>query len=348
MSWQNVLVLLCVLTFFAGCKSEKRDDLPDVSQISPIKLKIRRFEQDLFKVDTHKLATELPFLKSKYGEFANIYFDQILGATSKQIAPEGEVAFIKGFVTHPSVRKLYDTCQVLYPELPKESVALLEEAFRYYKYYFPQRKIPTLTTFISEYSVGNFVYGNDDLAIGLDFFLGEKYPYLKYNPDNPNFSQYLTRTFNKEYIAVKTIWPLVNDQVGQAPAGETLLDHMIHNGKKMYLLDHLLPYAADSAKMEVSALQWKWLTENENNIWAYFLQQNLLYNSEWQKIRKFVEHSPNSPGMPAEAPGRTGDWLGWQIIKAYMEQKPNTTMKELLSLTNSQDILKQARYKPKL
>lgn len=192
------------------------------------------------------------------------------------------------------------------------------------------------------------MYANDDLAIGLDFFLGEKYPYLSFNPDNPNFSQYLTRTFNKEHLAVKTLWPLVTDIVGDAPGGETLLDHMIHNGKKMYLLDHLLPFTADTAKMEVSSSQWKWLNENENNIWAYFLQQNLLYNTEWQKIRKFVEYSPNSPGMPAEAPGRTGDWLGWQIIKAYMEQNPDTPLKELFRLTDSQTILKRARYKPKL
>ena len=348
MSWHNAFVLLVVLTFFAGCKSEKRDDLPDVSGISPVKLKIRRFEQDLFKLDTLKIASELPFLKSKYGEFANIFFDQILNSTSAEVAPQGEAAYVKGFITHPAVRKLYDTCQVLYPQLPESTISQLEEAMRYYKYYFPQRRIPTLTTFISEYTVGNFVYKNDDLAIGLDFFLGENYPYLNYSPDNPNFSQYLTRSFNKEHLAVKTLLPLVNDLVGEAPPGENLLDYMIHNGKRMYLLDHLLPYAADTAKMEVSAPQWKWLSENENNIWAFFLQQNLLYNTEWQKIRKFVEYSPNSPGMPAEAPGRTGDWLGWQIIKAYMEQNPNTQMKDLLRLTDSQAILKGARYKPKL
>ena len=348
MSWKNVFILLSLLTFFASCKSEKRGDLPDVSGISPIKLKIRRFEQDLFQLDTNQIAAALPRLKAKYGEFAHIFFDQILNASSKEVAPEGEAAFVKGFITHPALHKLYDTCAVLYPELPKLTLSQLEEAMRYYKYYFPERKIPTITTFVSEYTVGNFVYGNNDLAIGLDFFLGEKYPYLNFNPDNPNFSQYLTRSFNKEHLSVKTLLPLVNDLVGEAPPGENLLDYMIHNGKKMYLLDHLLPYAADTAKMEVSALQWKWLNENESSIWAFFLQQNLLYNADWQKIRKFVEYSPSSPGMPAEAPGRSGDWLGWQIIKAYMEQNPTTQMKDLLKLTDSQVILRQARYKPKL
>jgi hypothetical protein len=348
MSWQNVLVLLGVLTFFVGCKSDRRDDLPDVSKIPPVKLQIRRFEQDLFKLDTNNFAAALSSLKAKYGEFAQIYFEHILGANSPENAPQGELVYLKGFLRHPMVRKLYDTVQVVYPELPEASLQPLQEALRYYQYYFPKRKIPTLTTFVSEYSIGNFVYGKDELAIGLDFFLGEKYPYLSYNPDNPNFSQYLTRTFNAEHIAVKTLQPLVSDIVGEAPPGETLLDYMIHNGKKMYLLDHLLPYAADTAKMEVSALQWKWLTENEQNIWAFFLQQNLLYNSEWQKIRKFVEYSPNSPGMPTEAPGRTGDWLGWQIIKAYVAQNPNTSMQDVLRLNNSQDILKRARYKPKL
>jgi hypothetical protein len=347
MSTRIVSLLFCVLFFFNACQQDKRDDLPDISKIPRKKLEIRRFEQDLFAIDTNNMAAGLAQLEQKYGEFAAIYFSQILGSKDPQVAPQGHVAYIKGFVSFPAVRKLSDTIQDLYPDFPAKTKEELEEAFRYLKYYFPERKTPQhLTTFLSEYSFGNFIYTGDNLAVGLDFFLGENYSYQKYYPENPNFSAYMTRTFNREHLSVKTLMPLLEDIIGPA-RGDQMLDVMIHHGKRLYLLDHLLPMVADSAKMEVSQKQWDWMVENERNMWGHFLEQNLLYNNEWQKFRKFVEYSPNSPGMPAEAPGRTGDWVGWQIIKAYMKQFPETSMKELLALPDSQDILKKSRYKPR-
>lgn len=50
--------------------------------------------------------------------------------------------------------------------------------------------------------------------------------------------------------------------------------------------------------------------------------------------------------MPAEAPGRTGSWLGWQIINSYMAKHPETSLPELLRLKDSQALLNQSGYKP--
>ena len=102
----------------------------------------------------------------------------------------------------------------------------------------------------------------------------------------------------------------------------------------------------DSILLEVTSAQAEWLNANEKDIWAFFLSEDLMYNSDWQKIRKYVEHSPNSPGMPAEAPGRTGNWIGWKIAKAYLKKNPRTTLPQLLALKDSQAFLNQSGYKP--
>jgi hypothetical protein len=87
-------------------------------------------------------------------------------------------------------------------------------------------------------------------------------------------------------------------------------------------------------------------------MWGYFLKENdpagtnLLYSSDWQNIRKYVEYSPSSPGMPPEAPGRTANWLGWQIVKAYMQRHPEATMQDLIALRNAQKLLDDSRYRP--
>jgi hypothetical protein len=98
--------------------------------------------------------------------------------------------------------------------------------------------------------------------------------------------------------------------------------------------------------MELPAVQTQWLQENERDIWAFFLSEDLLYSEDWQKIRKYVEYSPSSPGMPPEAPGRTGTWIGWQIVRSYMKNQPETSLTDLLAQKDSQKFLQMSRYKP--
>lgn len=338
------LLVVCAILVLQACQPDTKQNVPDVSDIE-VDVPLYRFEQELFAIDTTRLDTGLAALDEKYPIFAQIYFERILGSKDAMIAPEGHVPFMRGFLRHPAVRHLYDTTQVVY----KDMSALhrdFEQAFRYYKYYFPEQPVPDITTFISEYSIAAFIYGDNSLAVGLDFFLGEKYPYQGYNPGNSNFSEYLTRTFNKEHLVAKTLQPLVDEIVGP-PNNNRMIDFMINNGKKMYLLDLLLPTTPDSVKLEVTPAQVQWLNENEQEMWAYFLQENLLYNNNFQEIRKFIEYSPNSPGMPAEAPGRTANYMGMQVVRAYMKRYPETTLTQLFEMQDAQALLEQSKYKPR-
>lgn len=338
------LFLFFLLILVVGCQSESRRDVPDVAQIE-MDIAIQRFDQALFGLDTANMEQSLAQLSAQYPELSSLFFTHILGADDPNIAPEGPAQYIKGFIEFPATRQLYDTVQLVYNNLAGIK-AELEQAFRYFKHYFPEETTPTVSTIISEYSLGAFVYGDNELAIGLDFFLGENYPYQAYNRENPAFSAYLSRTFNRDHLVSKTIQALVSG-LSDGPPGNRLLDVMIHNGKHLYILDYLLPYAPDSVKLEVRPEQVEWLKDNELEMWAFFLKEELLYSSDWQDIRKYVDYSPHSPGMPTEAPGRTANWLGWQIVKAYMKRHPEMSMPDLFSLTDAQAILDDSKYKPR-
>jgi hypothetical protein len=345
MSWKKALYFAVgSLVFLTSCISDDREPVPDVSKIE-VEVPFRRFEQDIFKLDTNNISTSLERLEAEYPEFSEVFFGQILRSKDPSVAPEGHAEYVRGFLTHPAVRHLYDTCMILYSDM-SDIQKEFRRAFQFYKHYFPQRPVPDVTTFISEYTVGAFIYGENSLAVGLDFFLGEGYSYQQYNPGNPVFSAYLTRTFNRDHLVGKTLQPLIEDLLGP-PYGNRLIDFMIYNGKKLYLLDKLLPLAPDSVILEVTAEQVEWLQDNELQMWAHFLSENLLYSSDFQSIRKLVEYSPHSPGMPPEAPGRTANWVGWQIVRAYMKQFPETTMEDLIALRDPQALLDMSKYKPK-
>jgi len=217
------------------------------------------------------------------------------------------------------------------------------------KFYFPDFVPPNVYTFISD--LGNQVFlfpdkDKDGVGIGLDMFLGDEFPYVQFSKENPAFSQYLSRTFNSDHIARKVMYLIIDDMVGP-PIGDRLLDHMIHNGKKLYILDKVLPMAHDSIVMEYSGEETEWVKNSELSMWAFFFDQDLFYETNSMKINKYVNDSPDSPGMPSEAPGRTANYMGWQIVKAYMNKYKNTSMDQLIQLNDTQFIMDKSRYKPK-
>ena len=342
---KNLLFLLLILIALTqACECGKGKDIPDVSGVEA-DVEIKRFEQDLFNADTLRFGEALQMLEQQYPEFSDIFFNQIMGANDPGIAPEGAEAYIKGFVVDERVRKLYDTVQTVFPDLAWFEKDM-EQAIKFYRYYFPEQTPPKeVVTYLSEYTIAGFLYGENDIAVGLDFFLGEDYPYLLYNPGNPNFSNYLTRTYNKDHLVMRCVKMLVQDLLGEAK-GSRMIDHMIHNGKELYLMEKLLPHAPDTVIFEFSKPQMDWCRDNEANLWAYFLTENLLYSTDWGSFRKYVEYSPNSPGMPDEAPGRTGSYLGYKIVEAYMERNPQTTLQELITMDDAQAIVEGARFKP--
>lgn len=337
-----LLLLLLVATLFS-CQSDNEDPVPDVSDIA-VDVHLKRFEQDFFRLDTNNLAPDLARLDSLYPNFTPIFFGQLLGLADPALSEADRLAYIRGFLSFPGIRRLYDTTQIVYPNLD-DIRSQYQQAFQFYRYYFPKRPVPDVTTYISEFSLATFIYDTASLAVGLDFFLGSDYPYQQYNPGNSNFSAYLTRTFDRRHLVSKSLQPLVDDLLGP-PMGERLLDMMLYNGKKLYILDRLLPSTPDSVLLEMTTAQTEWLFDNELEMWAYFLQENLLYSSKWQDIRKYVEYSPSSPGMPPEAPGRTADFIGWRIVREYMRRHPQATLDELIALRDAQQLLDASRYKP--
>jgi hypothetical protein len=51
--------------------------------------------------------------------------------------------------------------------------------------------------------------------------------------------------------------------------------------------------------------------------------------------------------MPKESPGRTANFMGWQIVNAFMKRNPGMPIEEMLAFKDAQLFLKKSRYQPK-
>ncbi len=334
---------------FLSCQSDKATNIPDVSDIH-VDLEITRFEQ-LLLADTTIDAVRLQKLMDEYPAFSKVYFNHVMPKTDDiVIADDGENRLndILTWIRHPRTRWLYDTVQQAFPKLDIVEKDI-KSAFAYAKYYFPDRKTPRIYTTVSDFGYFPFIYSEDSLTdgigISLEMFLGDTFPYLKYTGLNNAFSDYLTRSYNKDHIVRRTLDVWVDDLVGP-PTGDRLLDIMIANGKKLFILKSLLPTTHDSVIIDYPFQKLKWVESNERNIWYQLTTQDMLYETSFRKIQKFIGPSPTSPGMPSQSPGNTASWLGWQIVKSYMNKHPGTTLPQLIALTDAQAILDQSGYRP--
>ena len=337
----SIILLTALLLGFEACTPDREDKpRPNVSGIK-VDVPLLRFEQDLFSVDTSRLPEELTRLEQKYPDMLPLFAVNIIhDQTNPNETPAQAVG---GFVGSPQIRQIYDTVQKVYGDL-RWLQKDLNQMFRYYKYYFPQKTVPQVVTMVSEFATDAFTYGDSLCGVSLDMFLGENY--LPYTTDQERFPAYLRRQFRQEYIPVRLTKALVQN-LSDEPPGDRLIDQMLSNGKQLYILGCLLPDTPDSLLMGYTAEQIAGCEANEAELWARLLEQNLLYSSDFNNWRKMVTPSPNAPILFQEAPGEVGNWMGWQIVKAYMRRNPQTTLSQLLALTDSQQFLEQAKYKPK-
>ncbi len=327
-----------------GCGSEPEEPIPDVSGIE-LSNKLVRFEQLMAGIDTNNLAEEVQKLNTDFTQFYSVYFRNVLPFDTE--TPEGFLDNLQGYLSDKRIQELQDTTSIVFKDFESVTLPKLNHAMKMMKHYFPKFKAPNFYTFVSEYTYQQFIFndeGRDGVGIGLDLFLGEDYPYKQLDPNNPGFSRYLTRTFNKEHLPRKITEILVDDIIGRAP-GSRLLDQMIHNGKRLYIMDKVLPTTPDSILLQYTAEQTKWVQENELSMWAFYFDEELFYESNTMKINKYINPSPTSPGMPDAAPGRTANYIGWKIVKAYM-QKTGSTLEELINMQDLQKIMDESRYKP--
>ena len=246
-----------------SCMEDKGKNIPDVSHIS-VSLNVERFDQALFSLDTNAIASGMNDLNSKYPAFTKLYFENVMGVPVGKLTEAQFQEAVKGLISHPGIRAIYDTCQIVYGNLEAEKAAL-QEAFQFYKYYFPEQAVPTIYTFISEYTYAAFVADDNILAMGLDFGLGADYPH--YNPQF--FPRYIRRSMDKDHMPKLVLDALVDDMVGNQN-GNRLLDMMIHNGKKLYILAALLPRTPDSIKLSYTPAQVEWCENNEAQRFVVF------------------------------------------------------------------------------
>jgi len=342
-----IIGLLSAIILFS-CKP---NNAPNISNIK-VGFEIQRFDKDFFAIDTNNILPSLQELATKYPSFLTDYLQNIMGLPPIQDTSISTLLAIKKFLSdYRSVKdssdKIFKNMNPVYDEILK--------SLRYVKYYFPQYKTPSkLISFIGpmdayfEGSLGGYgdVITKDALAVGLQLHLGKNFSLYKSEMGQALYPAYISRRFAPDYIPVNCTKNIIDDMYPDQSPGKHLVIQMVEKGKRVYLLDKLMPFAPDSLKIGYTQSQLNGCIDNEGLIWNYFLTNGLLFNNDPGMIKNYIGESPNTPEFGDGAPGNIGLFIGWQIVKKYMDKNEVLSLDALMK-TDARKIFEESKYRPK-
>ena len=332
------LYLLCIAMAF-GCSNKK---IPDVSNIK-VDVTVQRFEKDFFSIDTANIDQSLQQLHQKYPVFLQDFIFNILALPPQPDSSAAVQHGISSFIQ--SYKSIKDDGDKIFTSMGEVQTEV-KKGMQFVKYYFPSYKLPgKIITFIGPINSYGNILTTDALAVGLQLYMGSDYPLYQSQQGQELYPTYISRRFRKEYIPVNCIKNIVDDMYPQIAAGKPLIEQMIEAGKRLYLLDALLPETADTLKTGYTEEQLEGCLKNEELIWSFFVQNDLLYATDPGIIKDYMNDAPNTAVLGEASPGFIGQFVGWRIVTKWMDKKENSSMADLMK-TNPKIIFNEAKYKP--
>lgn len=317
---KKVILLLFLLAVLISCKNENQLE-KEIEKI-PMETKIERFDELFSHVNDKnlsKLKQDYPFMFSKK------YSDSFWIAKSQDTLQI----------------KLFEEVSKAFPNIDEQQNEI-NSLFQHIKFYFPEFNPPRIITTTSLVDYRNKIILTDTIAlISIDTYLGSDHEFYQ------GIQKFIRKDFNKSNIVVDLATEYAKKYIFQGQ-NKTLLDEMIYFGKQLYFKDLVIPFKTDAERIGYTNEELDWAHVNESYIWRYFVERELLFSTDSKLPGRFINPAPFTKfyleEIDSQSPGRLGQYMGWQIVRAYMKNN-DVLLKDLL-ITSPEDIFNKSKFKP--
>lgn len=327
------LLIFTVTIILASCSSDPLD--VDVSEVD-FAMKFDRFDEDMFAVSS---AEEMKLLNEdlikRGGELYEFYVGEMLRSGS--VYDDSAGYYLYYFVSDTMIKRAQSDVNETFPNFSSYE-SQLTDMFKHLKYHLPDTPLPNkLITYNSAFNYG--VISTDSvIGLGLDMYLGKNNEIIS----QLGFPVYMKDKMAEEYMLVDIAHSWIATNVLK-DEGETFLDQMIYYGKLRYLIDAMLPELEDHLKIRYTEEEYDFALASEDDVWLFIMDMNWVYSTDMKVGLRFFEEAPTTVGIDG-SPGRIGQFMGWQMIRQYMDKNPEVSVAQLMAETNNAKFLKT--YKP--
>mgnify|MGYP001187091893 FL=1 len=310
----SFIFLVAILTFFS-CKNIKNEDNDYTKEIEIIRFEKLFFEYDFDSITS--LKKKFPYLFPKQfsmDDWMSIYNDTL----RRDIFNKSDQVF-KNF--NPYKIEISKSINQIQAELGS----------------FNTPKIITVNNGI-DYNY-NIVTSDSLLLVSTDCYLGNNIHYKSI----PN---YISMKMNVDYFVKDITQSLLEDLI-KYPNDRRFISKIIYYGKIIYSMEKITDFGLEKI-IGINQENINWLTENEYEMWEYFVKNNLIFSTDISLDKRFIHDAPYSKfglSIDFESSPMAGKWIGYNIVKSY-QKKYNVELKNLVTM-NEYDLYLKSNYSPR-
>jgi len=336
--WAGIILISTVLFSCDSAKPEsntieKEVIKPQEAEEVTVLAEVIRIDKELLAA-TKKEDIERIFLK--YPAF----FKQYLRGIAKKPMPE-DVERMFQYYNNPGLKSFGNEVVTSWGDMHAFR-SDLASTFRFMKYYLKDFKEPKVYTIYSGLMEPDMSFSDSAIVVCLDWYMGAKASH------KPNLYEYMLGRYDKPYLLPMMCLGISTKFNKNNPADETLLAEMIYYGKAHYFVERVMPDLPDSLNIGYSSKELKAIDANLPVIWGHFIDRKILFETSRKVVEQYTGEGPFVNEISNDCPGRIGRWLGWQIVRKYMNEHPEVSLQELMDDKDAAKIFKQSGYKPPL
>lgn len=303
-----------------------------------VKITVVRYDKLLNDYVRSNSFSALQKMNMEYPQITKVLIEDVL--VIGQVNDDTISQKLKQFYSDTTLLRVMADVEAKYPnldELEKE----LTKGFRKLKKEVPSIQLPQIYTQVSAFNE-SVVLTDSLLGISLDKYMGEDYPVYK-----RFYYDYQRRSMKPERIVPDCIiFYLLGQYSFVFTDGVSLVDMMIHSGKINYVAQQLLGYRSIGEMIGYSEKEQQWCKTNEKRVWEYMLNNNQLHARDPMVVRSYLRLAPYVNTFGKDTPPLLGIWIGGRIVSSYMKHHKETTLKELLEMTDYKRMLAEASFTP--
>lgn len=321
-----------VICLFGACNSGGNDcdQSPENPQVTS--MKITRLDEQLLNTSS---KDEVIQLLKENPAFTRWFLDSDQYPNLDELGKN-----LYGISQNASIDTLYKETKEVFGNL-EALESELTKAYSWLKYYYPAASVPELKIALT--GLYNDLYVSDSvIVIGLEYFIGKEATFRPMNTP-----EYILKRYEKESILPLIFSFVSNDFMAIDSRDNTLLADMINYGRSYYFTKQMMPCKPDGWIVGYNEEEIRLVSANQETIWGHFINRELFYETSHFIKNKYTGERPNVFEIGDQCPGRIARWLGWQIVKAYMEQNPEVSLADLMVETDAQKILNKSKFKAK-
>jgi len=329
-----IILLILFPSLFACQRNPLKINISDIK----LTLVTGRLDQDLFRITPENAKQLIPELRNKYDLFFEVYNREVLAIGDSRDSLY--TSYLLTFLNDPSILQARQRSDSIFTDF-QPYTRQLEEAFRHYHFYYPGLPVPLIVTYLSGYNQ-SIVTTPEVLGISLDNYLGSDCPYYRLL----GLPVYKRENMEPRKLVYDAMYGWISQQFEFHGNNEDLVSGMIYQGKLLHFLDALIPDGPEGLKIGYKKEQLNWCRENESEMWSYLVEKRLLFSGDRMEMVRFINPAPFTTPFGQKSPGKTGAWIGWQIVKNYLKKNPGITLQQLMEENDYHKILNESGYAP--